>query len=446
MSAPEALLGSIIESAQRMGVELDRDEALRWMEAMATDAASDIAIDVDSGVYGHRVSMADHDDADLARIRRVARIAGLPDRPPNVTTALALSGSAAQGKIQRYPADCDFFERVHIVAPTRDAALAILADVLRDHALATLSGAGYRLWEAKWGTHDEPGSVRGHKVKAGSWISWTPAEVESGSQELVRDDGTVRRIDWAEAPGRPGWAKLDWLVGDRTRGILGNASNVIDPTWEAPDGTIVPLDGFLDPYFQEVYLEAESIPLFTRLVADIGADAVDDYVHQLEHEVRKYTVETPNHGKAARRMYNVFRLDGRYPEAAYLRELFDEPVTALYQLAALLQTVADAATAGADVFDRELLLRQMDQLIMSAIAALEGPDEALMVERLQRFRASVSRAAGGPPDEAAMTSGTTEMEVARAAALAEVDDYFRRALRAVPSIAAYLDEIAARPA
>ena len=118
----------------------------------------------------------------------------------------------------------------------------------------------------------------------------------------------------------------------------------------------MPLDGFLDPYFQEVYLEAESIPLFTRLVAGIGADAVDDYVDQLEHEVWKYTVVTPNHGKAARRMYNVFRLSGRYAEAAYLRELFDEPVTALYQLAALLQTVADAATTGTEVFDRELLL------------------------------------------------------------------------------------------
>ncbi len=179
-------------------------------------------------------------------------------------------------------------------------------------------------------------------------------------------------------------------MGDRTRGILANASNVIDPTWEAPDGTIVPLDGFLDPYFQEVYLDAESIPLFTRLVAGIGADAVDDYVEQLEHEVWKYTVVTPNHGKAARRMYNVFRLSGRYPEAAYLRELFDEPVTALYQLAALLQTVADAATTGDEVFDRELLLAQVDQLIMSAIAALDGPDEALMVERLRRFREAIA--------------------------------------------------------
>ena len=39
-----------------------------------------------------------------------------------------------------------------------------------------------------------------------------------------------------------------------------------------------------------------------------------------------------------------------------------------------------------------------------------------------------------------------DMSSARAAALDEVDAYFRRVLRAVPSIAAYLDELAARPA
>ena len=46
---------------------------------------------------------------------------------------------------------------------------------------------------------------------------------------------------------------------------LANASNMLDVTWEAPDGTITPLDGYLDPYFQEVYLEAESIPIFSKL-------------------------------------------------------------------------------------------------------------------------------------------------------------------------------------
>src|SRR3954451_10628994 len=105
-TTPEQALESIIASAQRMGVELDRDEALRWMAAMSDGDGGPIAVDVSSGVYGHRVTMADHSASDLAHIRGVALIAGLPDRPPTVLTALALSGSAAQGKIHRYPADC----------------------------------------------------------------------------------------------------------------------------------------------------------------------------------------------------------------------------------------------------------------------------------------------------------------------------------------------------
>ena len=420
-----------------MGVELDRDEALRWIAAMGAESGGGVQVDIQSGVFGHRVTMVDSDPEGLARLRQVIAVVNIPDAPPDVTTALALSGSAAQGRIQRFPADCDFFERVHIRAATKEAAVDRLGQVIRDKALATVSGAGYRLWEVKWGSHDRAGMVRGEAVKAGHWISWAPGEVVAGVQELIQPDGSVVAIEWGSAPGRPGWAKLDWVVADPSRGLLSNASNVIDPTWEGPDGEIVPLDGFLDPYFQEVYLDAESIPLFTRLVKELGADSVAEYVEQLEHEVRKYTVTTPNHGKAARRMYNVFRLTGRYPEAAYVRELFDEPVSALYQLAALLQTIADASTAGGEVFDRELLLGQVDQLIVSAIAALDGPEEAQMVDRLTRFREAL--ADGDPAHQALVDESRDE-------ALEQVDAFFRRTLRAVPSIDGYLDEIASRPA
>lgn len=434
----ETVIHRIIESAAAMGIEIDRLEAEDWIAAMESESIGGrIQVDVDSGVYGHRVSMADYAPADLARFRAMAPIVGIPDSAPVVTTALALSGSAAQSKIQRFPADADFFERVHIRAATRDEALDVLAGVIRDKALATLQGPGYRLWEVKWGEHDEAGTVRGREVHRRSGLSWSPAEVAAGVQELVRHDGSIRRITWAEAPGRPGWAKLDWVISDASRGILANASNVLDPTWEAPDGTIVPLDGFLEPYFQEVYLETDSIPLFSRLVKELGADAVDDYVDALEGEVWKYTVREHNYGKAARRLYNVFRLTGRYHEAAYLRELFDEPVTALYQVAALLMTVDDAAGSG-DAFDQELLLAQVDRLIVASIDALEGRDEAEMVARLNRLRAAIVARS----DEAARG---VEVDGARLAAMTAVNDYFRRALYLVPTIVAYLDELAARP-
>jgi hypothetical protein len=354
-----------------------------------------------------------------------------------VTTALALSGSAAQSKIQSYPGDCDFFERVHIMAGSRDEACAILRGLMRDKALATMVGPTFRLWEVKFGVYPFDAERNGQPVRQGSTISWSPAEVAAGSVAVIRD-GEATEIRWSDL-GVPdiGWCKLDWIVADPSRRALANASNVLDVTWEAPDGSIVPLDGFIDPYFQEVYLDAESLPLFTKLVSRMSADAVDDYVTALEQEVWKYTGGHGDHeisyGKAARRMYNVFRLTGRYSEAAYLRELFDEPTTILYQIAALIRTIDEADQPGA-AFDSETLVAQADTLIMSAVAALEGKAEADMVRHLLRVRDSLAQAG-------AAAERSEDVEGVKAGALEAVNAYFERRLMDVPGIQAYIAEL-----
>jgi hypothetical protein len=430
-------IARVIESARRIGVEIDEREAAEWVAALRSEASGgELVVDIQTGVYGHRVSMLDFHPEDLARFREMATIVGIEDRPPEVQTALAISGSAAQSKVNAFPADCDFFERVHITADTREAACAILAELIRDKALATASGPGYRLWEVKFGTHEFASTKAGRPVAAGSPMSWTLEEVGAGQMEVVLADGSLRALTWQDATRQPGWCKLDWVIADRTRGRLANASNMLDPTWEAPDGTVTPLDGFLDPYFQEVYLDSDSIPLFSRLVKQLTADAVDDYVEQLEHEILKYTTETPNYGKAARRMYNVFRMNGMYAEAAYIRELFDEPVTALYQVAALVRTLDDAAASGAS-FDAETMVSQLDRLIMSAIQALDGPKEAEMVGHLLKLRDSL-RAHESASERA------EEMAGVQSVALAAVNDYFERMLRSVPRIDAYLVELGQR--
>ena len=119
----ESALAGMIESARRLGVEIDEAEAAQWMAAMEAEAlGGDVVVDVDSGIFGHQVSMLDFTARDLARFRAIGEIVGFPDRPPEVRTALALSGSAAQGKVQSFPGDCDYFERIHIAAPSREAA------------------------------------------------------------------------------------------------------------------------------------------------------------------------------------------------------------------------------------------------------------------------------------------------------------------------------------
>jgi hypothetical protein len=432
-----AAISRVVESAQRLGVELDEKEAREWVEAMANEeAGGDLLVDVNTGVYGHRVSMLDFQPGDLARFREMGKIVGFDDRPPNVLTALSISGSAAQSKINSFPADCDFFERINIQADTREEACSILADMIREKALATASGPGHRLWEVKFGQHPAEGTKGGKPVGVKSPMSCTIDEIRGGQMEVELTDGSKAVYTWADATREPGWCKLDWVISDSSRGKLANASNVLDTTWEAPDGKIVPLDGFLDPYFQEVYLDAESIPIFSKLVKELSADTVDDYVETLEHEVWKYTVEHPSYGKVARRLYNVFRMNGHYAEAAFIRELFDEPITALYQVAALVQTLNDAADSGED-FDSETMTEQVDKLIMSAIQALDGPEEAEMVGHLLKLRNSIQKR-GAEADRA------EDMADVQGAAMKAVNDYFERALRSVPEIDAYLKEIVAR--
>jgi len=172
----------------------------------------------------------------------------------------------------------------------------------------------------------------------------------------------------------PGWCKLDWVVADPIRKQLANASNMLDVTWEAPGGDITPLDGYLDPYFQEVYLEASSVPIFSKLSQHVSANALEEYVNALEREVYKYLTKDVNYGKVAKRMYNIFRLTGKYEEAAFLRELFDEPSTVLYQIWSLIRTIDDAYIPGSSITN-EQMVESTDRLILEVIRALEGDEE-----------------------------------------------------------------------
>lgn len=433
-SAPRTDLQRIIESAQRLGIELNEAEALQWLAAIAASQDSDdVAIDVKSGVFGHRVVLLDFSPQQLAYFREIGRLVEFHEEPGVVETALALSGSSAQSKIQTYPGDCDYFERVNIKAPTRQEACHILARIMRQKALDTFKGPTYQLIEVKFGQYSEDVLCEGRLLRKGSAISWTAEEVQRGKTEVSRPDGSPLVITWDSVAATPGWCKLDWVVADPVRGALANASNMLDVTWEAPDGTITPLDGYLDPYFQEVYLEAESIPIFSKLARHVSADALDQYVAQLEREVNKYLTKDINYGKVAKRLYNIFRLTGRYEEAAYLRELFDEPATMLYQVWSLIRTIDDACKPGTSI-TTEQMLAQADQLIMAVIQALEGDEESEIVRLLLRLRDALSRHEVGQALSA-------PAEAARAQVINIVNNFFYDKLSGYPAIKAYMEKI-----
>ncbi len=432
-----ASLNKIIESAQQLGVEMDEEEALQWLTAIASmQTETDVVIDEGVGVYGHRVTMLDFSPKRLAHFRAIGKLVEFEDQPGVVETALALSGSAAQSKIQSYPGDADYFERVNIIADTREGACRILGEIMREKALSTLKGGLYQLIEVKLSSYACNLLRDGRQHTTGSPISWSAADVVAGEITGTGDDGEPVTLKWEDAAQDPGWCKLDWVIADPASGTLGNASNMLDVTWEAPDGTITPLDGYLDPYFQEVYLEVESVPIFSKLVKHVSSDALDDYVTQLGHEVQKYVSKDPlNYGKAAKRMYNIFRLSGSYVEAAYLRELFDEPTTLLYQIHSLIRTIDDAAQPGSSI-SLSQILAHTDQLILQIVDALEGEQETEIVRHLLRLRSSLSQQ--GDPE--GLGNAT---EAARAEVINIVNNFFYEKLTAMPTIKAYIEEQAA---
>jgi hypothetical protein len=423
----------IVESANRLGVQLNEQELERWMNSI-TEATgdSDIVVDKDTGAFGHKVTMLDFDPQQLERFRAIGKIVEFDDIPGLVETALALSGSAAQSKIQTYPGDCDYFERVNIIAPTRVEACEILAKIMREKALNSLSGPNYQLIEVKFGSYPQEVIREEKTMRIGSPISWLPNDIVAGQIEAIDAKGNPVVITWDSVAQDSGWCKLDWVIADTIRGQLSNASNMLDVTWEAPDGVITPLDGYLDGYFQEVYLDAESAPIFSKLVKQVSTDVMDDYVAQLEKEVKKCVKgDKLNYGKAAKRLYNIFRLNGRYEEAAFLRELFDEPAALLYQVHALVRTVQEARHKST-VFDLESILNQTDELIISVVKVLEGEEELEIVRHLLRLYRSLCRQEPGTPLD-------SEVDVAQAEVMKIVNNFFYEKMTALPTIKSYID-------
>jgi len=428
-------LARIIDSAKRMGIELDEDEALQWLTAVAlAKQGDDISVDIKTGVFGHKVTMLDFSPDELEHFRRMGTLVGFEDVPGEVETALALSGSAAQSKIQKYPGDADFFERINIIAPTKDEACVVLARVMKDKVKPSLKGPTYQLIEVKFGSYPQNVVVNNEHLSVGSPISWMPDEVLDGRKVVQDEDRKQVTITWDAASLDPGWCKLDWVVADAAHGHLVNASNMLDVTWEAANGSITPLDGYLDPYFQEVYLEAESIPLFSKLAQHVSSDALEDYVLALEKEVKKYITKSVNYGKAARRMYNIFRLTGEYEAAAYLRELFDEPATMLYQIWSLIRTMDDCFVECSSI-SLQQLLDHTDRLIMNVIETLEGGEEAEVVRMLLRLRDILSREETGK-----MLS--PQAEASRGELINIVNNFFYEKLTAIPEIKGYMEKMA----
>jgi hypothetical protein len=427
----------IIAAARQLGIEINPRETREWILAMSSAEHSDaVALDAAAGIFGHHIALLDFAADDLAYFRWLAqRVRVEPD--PRVESAIAIAGSAAQGKVQLFPGDNDFFERVNIHAPTLVEARAILARVMRATALRAFAEPDIVLVEVNFGVYPCPVRERGSPRAAGDSITWTPQDVAAGALTVTTLEGQPLTIRWDDALGGMGWSYLGWIVADRARGRISLASNMLDVTWEAPDGSIVSLDGAVDPFFQEIYLEPAALSLFQKVVRGTDADALRVYVHTMRSQAFHYTHQEPNFGKASKRLYNLFRLTDQLEAAAYLRELFDEPGARLYQVPGLLEAVDVALHDPQAEIDRATVLRQIELVMHDVAEATEGTDEALILGQLRRARDDVLREPPGADwDEI--------LHAVRRRCAAIVNDYFRVRLIAFAPIREFVESLSAR--
>jgi hypothetical protein len=136
-------------------------------------------------------------------------------------------------------------------------------------------------------------------------------------------------------------------------------------------------------------------------------------------------------------MYNIFRLTGRYGEAAFIRDLFDEPASMLYQVWSLIRTIEDCCNPASPITTDQMLV-QTDQLILSVISAMEGKQETEIVRLLLRMRDALSR-------QKTNEQLNVEAEAARAEVINVVNNFFFEKLSAVPEIKLYMEGFTIKP-
>ena len=427
-------LDEIRAAAARLGVEFDSTGARQWLVAVSTaDRAQSWAQDTQTGAFGSHIALADFDTADLDYFRRLAQRVRL-ERHPAVESAIAIAGSSAQGQIQLFPGDVDFFERVHIHAPSEAAARDRLRELVRATALRAMAEPDIVLIETNLGVYPWPAIRAGARYAAGDSILWTPDEVLAGKLEAQAEGGEIRTLTWDSVAAGVGWSYLGWIVADRAAGRIALVGLMLDATWEAPDGTITPLDGTVDAFIQEVYLEAGALPLFARLVRHVDKDAAALYVSAMRGQVEYYTRDSASYCKATKRLYNLFRLTDELEAAAYLRELFDEPGAQLYQVDGLLEAVYHAHDPASGI-DRATVLRQLDHVRQVVAAATDGAEEGELLAALQALRDRVR------PELDAGSDWDAELRAVQQRCRALVNEYFRARLVGLPRIAAYLAQL-----
>ena len=259
-----------------------------------------------TGVYGHRVTMLDSRPGGPGALPRDGddrRLRGPPAGRPDRAGALGLGRAEQDPALTRPTATSS---SASTSAPTtREEACRILGELMRDKALATRSRARPPAVGGQARAPGTPSGDKGRQAGEGRHRRSRGRRTRCGraSMEVIGADGSARVLYAGTTPRRTrAGASSTGSSPTRSAASSPTRATCSTPPGRRPTAAIVPLDGFLDPYFQEVYLDTDSIPLFsTARQGAVRRTRSTTTSTQLEHEVWKYTRQGPElrQGRAA---------------------------------------------------------------------------------------------------------------------------------------------------
>lgn len=239
----------------------------------------------------------------------------------------ALGGSGAQNRVQQFPGDVDFAERVHIDAP-HDEAASIIAARLQNSVSRMEADPGMLFKEIKTEYRLPDGSV--------DRLRWNAEEIELGYK--IMPDGSQMGLADAVAGSR--FVKIDAF--STQDGRFKETTSALTLSYTTEDG--IPMtfgqNRIQLERFQGVFLYGES-DLLDRL-APVTEDTTREFIQLMDNQVVDYT--RPGHEdylKTAKRMFTRAQTEGDLETMNGLAPLFQGRAAALNEVKGEAEALVD---------------------------------------------------------------------------------------------------------
>ena len=336
------------------------------------------------GVFGLDDVVGDFDASGVESLREIAGMIRTQARE-GVRSAMALAGSAAQSKFQLFPGDCDFFERVHIVAPTREDAVEVLAATMIESVARTFTNPHLQFVEMKLGLYPSAYSRQQEPVSQGAPISW-------GLGGDRRAGGARGRPDRRDATGC-GCTRSPWTPVSSS--WTGSSLTATATAWcrcrrsSTRPGRHPTVRWWRSTACSTASTRRSTSTRTARSTSNAWCSTSRPTGWRTTStrsggEIAKYSAEGhENYGKVAKRLYNITRILRRDADASYLRQLFDDPPARLYQVGGTMHALSEAIRA--DRLDRETIVAQLAALEGTIADCYTGEDREEIIDLVRRL-------------------------------------------------------------